>query len=64
MDRHFRNRKMIDTVAVPASSGPPQLHLDKEINPARFPNFAYVVATDERGEKIVVRIECERTTVQ
>jgi hypothetical protein len=42
----------------------PEFYFDKEIDPKHFPNFAYVVAKDERGEKIVVRIEFERATVQ
>jgi|SRR6266571_9574110 len=47
------------------ASGEPQWHPRKEeIDPANFPNFAYVVATDERGEKIVVRIEFEYPTLQ
>jgi len=46
------------------ASGSPQFHLDQEIDPANFPNCAYVVATDGHGERIVIRIEYERTIVQ
>ena len=43
--------------------GNPQWHPETETDPARFPNFAYVVATDGRV-KIVIRIEYQRTIVQ
>ena len=46
------------------ASGTPEWHPEKEIDPANFPNFSYVVATDGRGERIVIRIEYDRTVVQ
>jgi hypothetical protein len=49
---------------IPASGDPEWCPDDKQIDPANFPNFAYMVAADDRGEKIVIRIEYERTTVQ
>ena len=46
------------------AGGEPKCFIEKEIDTTHFPNFAYVVATDKRGEKITVRIEFERATVQ
>jgi|SRR6267378_5652811 len=53
-----------NSVYVLPISGEPKWDFEKKIDPTHFPNFAYVVATDGRGRKIVVRIEFESVTVQ
>jgi len=42
----------------------PQMYFEKSLDDSSLPNFAFVVATDARGNRLVARIEFERKVVQ